>query len=167
MTWCAKPEHPLTLDTPVGVIADTHGLLRDEALTYLTGCGLILHLGDVGQKPEDHSILDRLEQIAPLYVVKGNIDTAPWAESLPLTQSLAVNGWQLHLVHRLIDFDEATPCDVVLHGHSHKHRNEWQDNRLLFNPGAAGKRRFKLPITLGKLWLEELKIKRAIIHLPL
>lgn len=167
MTWRAKPEHSLTLDAPVGVIADTHGLLRDEALTYLAGCGLILHLGDVGQKQEDQSILDRLEQIAPLYVVKGNIDTAPWAESLPLTQSLTVNGWQLYLVHRLIDFDEATPCDVVLHGHSHKPRNEWQDNRLLFNPGAAGKRRFKLPITLGKLWLEEHQIKRAIMYLSL
>ncbi|MGP8291047.1 metallophosphoesterase family protein [Vreelandella zhanjiangensis] len=167
MTSCAKPEPLLTLDAPVGVIADTHGLLRDEALTYLTGCGLILHLGDVGQKQEDQSILDRLEQIAPLFVVKGNIDTAPWAESLPLTHSLDVNGWRLHLVHRLIDFDEATPCDVVLHGHSHKPRNEWQEDRLLFNPGAAGKRRFKLPITLGKLWLEEHQIKRAIIHLPL
>lgn len=166
MTSCTKPESLLTLDAPVGVIADTHGLLRDEALTYLTGCGLILHLGDVGQKPEDQSILDRLEQIAPLFVVKGNIDTAPWAESLPLTHSLDVNGWRLHLVHRLIDFDEATPCDVVLHGHSHKPRNEWQEDRLLFNPGAAGKRRFKLPITLGKLWLEEHLIKRAIIHLP-
>ncbi|MBP5978974.1 MAG: metallophosphoesterase family protein [Halomonas sp.] len=167
MTWCARSGHPLTLDTPVGVIADTHGLLREEALAFLAGCGLIVHLGDVGQKPEDLSILDRLEQIAPLYVVKGNIDTAPWAESLPLTLSLTVNGWRLHLVHRLIDFDEATPCDVVLHGHSHKPRNEWQEDRLLFNPGAAGKRRFKLPITLGKLWLEEHKIKRAIIHLPL
>lgn len=167
MTSCAKPEPLLTLDAPVGVIADTHGLLRDEALTYLTGCGLILHLGDVGQKQEDQSILDRLEQIAPLFVVKGNIDTAPWAESLPLTHSLDVNGWRLHLVHRLIDFDEATPCDVVLHGHSHKPRNEWQEDHLLFNPGAAGKRRFKLPITLGKLWLEEHQIKRAIIHLPL
>ncbi|WP_018916587.1 metallophosphoesterase family protein [Vreelandella zhanjiangensis] len=167
MTSCAKPEPLLTLDAPVGVIADTHGLLRDEALTYLTGCGLILHLGDVGQKQENQSILDRLEQIAPLFVVKGNIDTAPWAESLSLTHSLDVNGWRLHLVHRLIDFDEATPCDVVLHGHSHKPRNEWQEDRLLFNPGAAGKRRFKLPITLGKLWLEEHQIKRAIIHLPL
>lgn len=167
MTWCAKPEQSLTLDAPVGVIADTHGLLRDGALTYLTGCGLILHLGDVGQMPEDRSILDRLEQIAPLFVVKGNIDTAPWAESLPLTQSLIVNGWRLHLVHRLIDFDAAASCDVVLHGHSHKPRNEWQRDRLLFNPGAAGKRRFKLPITLGKLWLEEHQIKRAIVHLPL
>lgn len=167
MPWCAKSERALTLETPVGVIADTHGLLREEALTYLTGCGLILHLGDVGQKPEDRAILDRLEQIAPLFTVKGNIDTAPWAVSLPQTQCLTVNGWRLHLVHRLVDFNEATPCDVVLHGHSHKPRNEWRENRLLFNPGAAGKRRFKLPITLGKLWLEEHQIKRAIVHLPL
>ncbi len=83
-----------------------------------------------------------------------------------MTQTLTVNGWRLHLVHRLEDFDTTTPCDVILHGHSHKPRNEWQGERLLFNPGAAGKRRFKLPITLGKLWLGDVGIKRAILHLP-
>ncbi|HCR97400.1 MULTISPECIES: metallophosphoesterase family protein [Halomonas] len=167
MIWCIEPEHHiLTLEAPIGVIADTHGLLREEAHSCLEGCGLVLHLGDVGQKPEDKVILDRLEQIAPLLVVKGNIDTASWAASLPLTQSLTVNGWRLHLVHRFVDFNAATPCDVILHGHSHKPRNEWQEDRLLFNPGAAGKRRFKLPLTLGKLWLEERHIKRAIMHLP-
>ncbi|WP_447926563.1 metallophosphoesterase family protein [Vreelandella sp. EE27] len=157
----------MKLDAPVGVIADTHGLLRDEALTLLAGCGAILHLGDVGNKPEDALILDRLEALAPLYTVRGNIDTADWCEKLPVTQTLLVNGWRLHLVHRLADFDEAVACDVVLHGHSHKPRNEWQGDRLLFNPGAAGKRRFKLPLTLGKLWLGERHIQRAIIHLPL
>ncbi|WP_447553602.1 metallophosphoesterase family protein [Vreelandella sp. EE22] len=156
----------MELDAPIGVIADTHGLLRDEALTLLAGCGVILHLGDVGHKPDDDAILARLETLAPLYTVKGNIDTAPWATALPMTQTLDINGWRLHLVHRLADFDEAIACDVVLHGHSHKPRNEWQDNRLLFNPGAAGKRRFKLPLTLGKLWLGEQGVKRAIIHLP-
>ncbi|SJN10499.1 hypothetical protein CZ787_03820 [Halomonas citrativorans] len=70
------------------------------------------------------------------------------------------------MVHRFVDFNEATLCDVVLHGHSHKPRDEWQEDRLLFNPGAAGKRRFKLPLTLGKLWLEECHIKRVIMHLP-
>ncbi|MBZ5486273.1 metallophosphoesterase family protein [Halomonas aquamarina] len=157
----------MKLDTPVGVIADTHGLLRDEALALLEGCGLIVHLGDVGHRDEDHRILERLEDIAPVRRVRGNIDTAAWAASMPETDDLVVNGWPLHLVHRLEDANPAPGTRVILHAHSHKPRNEWQNERLLFNPGAAGKRRFKLPITLGKLWFGEAEIKRAILHLPL
>lgn len=158
--------------TPVGVIADTHGKLRDEALTLLSGCELILHLGDVGSRDEDRAILEQLAGMAPLFTVRGNIDTRPWAERLPMTQDLVVNGWRLHLVHDIADFDADTRCDAVLHGHSHKPRNEWRDGRLLFNPGGAGKRRFTLPITLGKLWadprgLRGAGLRGAIIHLPL
>jgi putative phosphoesterase len=145
---------------PVGVIADTHGTLRDEALTLLGDCGLILHLGDVG-KP---FILERLAELAPLYTVRGNIDTQDWAEAIPLTRDLVVNGWRLHLVHDIADFDESTSCDAVLHGHSHKPRNEWRNSRLLFNPGGGGRRRFTLPITLGKLWADERGLRGAIIH---
>ncbi|MFC3285992.1 metallophosphoesterase family protein [Litchfieldella rifensis] len=155
------------IDTPVGVISDTHGKLRDEALMMLEGCALLLHLGDVGGKEEDQTILERLAELAPLYSVRGNIDTPPWAERLPMTQDLIVNGWRLHLVHNIADFAPDTPCDAVLHGHSHKPRNDWQDGRLLFNPGSAGKRRFKLPITLGKLWAEERGLRGAILHLPI
>lgn len=155
------------IDTPIGVIADTHGKLRDEALTMLQGCSLILHLGDVGSKEEDDRILERLAELAPLYTVRGNIDTPAWAERLPMTQDLVVNGWRLHLVHDIADFDPATPCDAVLHGHSHKARNEWREGRLLFNPGGAGKRRFSLPITLGKLWAETRGLRGAILHVPL
>ncbi|WNL39974.1 metallophosphoesterase family protein [Halomonas sp. PAMB 3264] len=156
----------MKLDAPVGVISDTHGLLRDEAMTLLDGCGLILHLGDVGHKPEDAMILERLEALAPVYTVRGNIDTAQWSKRLPLTEHIEVNGWRLHLVHRLEDFDEATDCDAVLHGHSHKPFHAWRHGRLLFNPGAAGKRRFKLPLTLGKLWCGEHHLRHAILHLP-
>ncbi|WP_245784243.1 metallophosphoesterase family protein [Halomonas korlensis] len=156
-----------SLASPIGVIADTHGLLRDEALCLLADCELILHLGDVGHREDDERILQRLKGIAPLYAVRGNIDTAAWAERLPDTQDLVVNGWRLHLVHRLADYDPRTACDAVLHGHSHKPRCEWQDGRLLFNPGAAGKRRFSLPITLGKLWADARGLRGAIIHLPL
>ncbi|MCE8017764.1 metallophosphoesterase family protein [Halomonas sp. MCCC 1A17488] len=157
----------LDIATPIGVISDTHGLLRDEALTLLTGCELILHLGDVGAKPQDVAILERLGELAPLYAVRGNIDTAGWAEALPPRRDLVVNGWRLHLVHDLADFDPATACDAVLHGHSHKPRHEWQRQRLWFNPGAAGKRRFRLPITLGKLWADSRGLRGAILHLPL
>lgn len=157
----------LTTDSPIGVISDTHGLLRPEALTLLEGCGLILHLGDVGSRNEDTVILERLSELAPVAVVRGNVDTAHWAEGVPMTRDLVVNGWRLHLVHNLADFDPATPCNGVLHGHSHKPRNAWLENRLLFNPGAAGKRRFRLPITLGQLWADERGLRGAILHLPL
>ncbi|SEF70594.1 metallophosphoesterase family protein [Billgrantia desiderata] len=159
--------HAVVSERPVGVISDTHGLLRPEALTLLEGCELILHLGDVGGGDEDAALLERLAELAPTFAVRGNIDSAPWAEALPPTLDLSVNGWHLHLVHILQDFDPATPCNAVLHGHSHKPRNEWQDGRLLFNPGAAGKRRFRLPITLGKLWADERGLRGAILHLPL
>ncbi|WP_249975847.1 metallophosphoesterase family protein [Vreelandella olivaria] len=153
--------------SPVGVIADTHGLLRDEVLVLLAECELILHLGDVGNKEADIAILEKLATLAPVHCVRGNIDTAVWAEALPCHQTIIVNRQRLHLVHRIVDFDSNTACDAVLHGHSHQPRNEWHDGKLLFNPGAAGKRRFKLPITLGKLWIDPLQIRGAILHLPL
>lgn len=154
-----------TVTSPVGIIADTHGLLRDEALVLLQGCELMLHLGDVGSKEEDKAILQRLETMAPVHCVRGNIDTAAWAESLPMHQDIVVNGRRLHLVHRLEDAAPTTHCEAVLHGHSHKTRNEQREGTLLFNPGAAGKRRFKLPITLGKLWLDQRGLRGAIMHL--
>ncbi|WP_072819461.1 metallophosphoesterase family protein [Modicisalibacter ilicicola] len=151
------------IDSPIGVIADTHGTLRDESLTLLEGCELILHLGDIG-KP---FILERLAELAPLFTVRGNIDTQLWAENIPWTRDILVNGWRLHLVHDIADFDARTSCDAVLHGHSHKPRNEWHEGRLFFNPGGGGRRRFKLPITLGKLWADERGLRGAIIHQPL
>ncbi|WP_082090912.1 metallophosphoesterase family protein [Halomonas sp. HG01] len=155
------------LDAPIGVIADTHGTLRDEALAMLEGCGLILHLGDVGSRDRDAAILERLGELAPVLAVRGNVDTADWAERLPWHRDLTVNGWRLHLVHDIADFDGATACDAALHGHSHKARNEWRDGRLLFNPGGAGRRRFTLPLTLGKLWADASALRGAILHLPL
>lgn len=161
----AVPVHEIT--SPIGVIADTHGTLRDEALTMLDGCELLLHLGDVGSRERDEDILKRLAGMAPLYTVRGNIDTLDWAGRLPMTQDLVVNGWRLHLVHNLDDFVPGTPCDAVLHGHSHKPRNAWQDGRLLFNPGGGGRRRFTLPITVGKLWADARGLRGAILHLPI
>lgn len=154
-----------SVNSPVGVIADTHGLLRDEVFCLLEGCELILHLGDVGSKEADKMILQRLETMAPLLCVKGNIDTPVWAANLPIHQDIIVNERHLHLVHRLEDFDPKTVCAAVLHGHSHKPRNEHHKGKLLFNPGAAGKRRFKLPITLGKLWIDQRGVRGAILHL--
>lgn len=154
-----------TLEAPVGVIGDTHGLLRDEALSLMAGCGLILHLGDVG----DETILVRLAALAPLVAVRGNIDREPWCAGLPERRDLIVNGWRLHLVHDRADIDPATPFDAVLFGHSHKPFCQWQTDargrRLWFNPGSAGKRRFTLPITAARLLARPERLCCATVHL--
>ncbi|ARS52921.1 metallophosphoesterase family protein [Kushneria konosiri] len=155
-----------TIDTPVGVISDTHGLLRDEALETLKGCALILHLGDVGH-PE---ILQQLAEQAPLIAIRGNVDREAWCEALPMRRDIVVNGWRLHLVHDIADVDTDTGWDAVLHGHSHKPRQQWVDDgtgvrRLYFNPGSAGKRRFRLPITAGRLWVGKDRLCSGVMHL--
>lgn len=154
-------------DSPVGVISDTHGLLRDEALALLADCRTLIHLGDVG----DPTILSRLAERAPLYGIRGNIDREGECAALPSHRCLIINGRTLQLVHDIAEVDERLACEAVLHGHSHKPRNEWREDRgkrqLWFNPGAAGKRRFRLPITLGKLWIDANGIRGAILHLPL
>ncbi|WP_245391762.1 metallophosphoesterase family protein [Salinicola aestuarinus] len=162
----------ISTSSPVGIISDTHGLLRDEALALLADCYPLIHLGDVG----DPAILRRLEALAPLYSVRGNIDRDGECAELPTHRRLEINGRVLQLVHDIADTDETMACEAVLHGHSHKPRNEWREGgwqgreetrRLLFNPGAAGKRRFNLPLTLGKLWIDAAGIRGAILHLPL
>jgi len=162
----AIPSATFETDAPVGVISDTHGLLRDEALALLAGCYPLIHLGDVG----DPAILERLAELAPVHAVRGNIDIEGECASLPLHWRLVINGRVLQLVHDIADIDERMAFEAVLHGHSHKPRNAWRESasgrQLWFNPGAAGKRRFRLPITLGKLWIDERGIRGAIVHLP-
>ncbi|SFC77755.1 hypothetical protein SAMN05216577_110130 [Pseudomonas citronellolis] len=140
----------MSISLRVGVIADTHNLLRSEALEALRGCQRLLHLGDIG-KP---AILDALRQLAPLDVVRGNNDTEAWAEAIPETLSLELGGLRLYLIHDLkqlaID-PRAEGFDVVLAGHSHKPQQEVRDGVLYLNPGSAGPRRFKLPISLAIL----------------
>lgn len=154
------------IDAPVGVISDTHGLLRDEALALLTGCPLLVHLGDVG----DPAILERLAELAPVLAVRGNIDREGECAALPSHRRLVINGRALQLVHDIADIAERMAFEAVLHGHSHKPHNAWRESasgrQLWFNPGAAGKRRFRLPLTLGKLWIDERGIRGAIVHLP-
>lgn len=144
------PDRPLR----IGVIADTHGLLRPEALAALRGCDRILHLGDIG--PE--SLLDHLRELAPLDVVRGNNDSDDWANALPETLQLELGGLRLYLIHDLkqLTVDPAAEgIDVVLAGHSHKPLNEVRDGVLYLNPGSAGPRRFKLPIALAILQIRE------------
>ncbi|WP_454913055.1 metallophosphoesterase family protein [Stutzerimonas chloritidismutans] len=138
----------------IGLISDTHGLLRPEALAALQGCAQIIHAGDIG-KPQ---VLDGLRAIAPLEAIRGNIDTADWALELPERLDLRIGGLTLHVLHDLkqMDIDPlAAGIDVVIAGHSHKPKAERRDGVLYINPGSAGPRRFSLPISLALLELND------------
>lgn len=148
----------------IGVISDTHGLLRPEALAALQGCRQIIHAGDIGS-PE---ILEQLASIAPLHVVRGNNDLdADWAGHLADRLQLDLCGWQVLLVHDIADVPAALDPGVklVITGHSHKPSIEWRDERLYLNPGSAGRRRFKLPVTLALLEVNAGAIEPRIVLL--
>lgn len=148
----------------IGLISDTHGLLRPEALAALQGCAQIIHAGDIG-KPQ---VLDGLRAIAPLEAIRGNIDTADWAQVLPERLDLRIEGLTLHVLHDLkqLDIDPlAAGVDVVIAGHSHKPKVERRDGVLYINPGSAGPRRFSLPISLALLELNDGQAQVELISL--
>jgi putative phosphoesterase len=134
----------------VGVISDTHGLLRDEVLTALAGVDRILHAGDVG----DPGILAALAEIAPVNAIRGNVDTAGACAKLPATEAVELGGKLFYVVHSVHDLDidpVAAEVAVVVSGHSHKPSIERRAGVMYLNPGSAGPRRFKLPISAGEL----------------
>ena len=134
----------------IGVISDTHGLLRPEAVQALAGCVHILHAGDVG----DDAILNALRKIAPVTAVRGNVDHTGICGALPLTEAFEIEGKLFYLVHRREDLDlhpQAAGIAAVIFGHSHQPEISWTDGVLFFNPGSAGPRRFRLPIAIGIL----------------
>ena len=136
----------------LGVISDTHGLLRPEAVHALQGCDLILHAGDIGT-PE---VLTGLAEIAPLVAVRGNVDGGRWAAKLPMTELVEVGEHSLYLLHDVsqLDLDPAAAgIVVVISGHAHQPRVERKDGILFLNPGSAGPRRFRLPVALARLRL--------------
>lgn len=146
----------------LGVISDTHGLLRPEAAEVLRGSEMILHAGDVG----DPDILERLRELAPVQAVRGNVDRQKWARALPGAQVVEVGGTSIYMLHILEDLDlkpEAAGFRVVVYGHSHQPKMEEKNGVLYFNPGSAGPRRFSLPITLATLELTRSGI-RPVIH---
>ena len=150
----------------VGLISDTHGLLRPEALSALTGVDALIHAGDVG-KPE---LLEPLRAIAPLTVVRGNVDRSDWAEALPMTAELEVGGLWIHTLHIRDDLDldpRAAGFDVVVFGHSHRPEIEERDGVLYVNPGSAGPRRFSLPISVARLSIEGGRARAEIVELEL
>jgi len=134
----------------LGLISDTHGLLREEALQALRGSDLILHAGDVGA-PE---ILDKLREIAPVIAVRGNVDEGAWAEKLPMAQVVEAGGLTIYMLHILeqLDLDpRAAGFAMVISGHSHQPGQKERNGVSYVNPGSAGPRRFRLPITVARL----------------
>jgi putative phosphoesterase len=139
-----------TLALQIGLISDTHGLLRDAALRALEGCELIIHAGDVG-KPE---ILEALRRIAPVVAVRGNVDTGDWAPELPATEIVAAPGATLYVLHNLQELDldpRAAGFHFVVTGHTHKPKLIDRSGVVYINPGSAGPLRFDLPVTLARL----------------
>jgi putative phosphoesterase len=148
----------------IGVISDTHGLLRPEALRALAGADLIVHAGDVGS-PE---VLEALRTVAPVVAVRGNNDRAPWASALAETEVVESGGRTLYVLHDLktLDLDpRAAGFDAVIAGHSHQPRIERRDGVLYLNPGSAGPRRFRLPIALAWLDVDAARIDAEIVQL--
>jgi putative phosphoesterase len=134
----------------IGVISDTHGVIRPEALDALAGSELILHAGDVGAP----SVLDALRTIAPVVAVRGNNDVGPWAARLAATKTVRVAGARLYLLHDVKDLDlDPVACGyrAVVSGHSHRAKTETRDGVVYLNPGSAGPRRFHLPVTVAHL----------------
>ena len=140
--------------TRIGIISDTHSLLRDEAVEALANVDLIIHAGDIGSA----DVIDRLADLAPVKAVRGNIDKSPWADRFPITDAFEVDGTFFYLIHEIsqIDIDpDAGGFDVVIHGHSHKPTAEIHSNVLYLNPGSAGPVRFNLPVCLSTLELQD------------
>jgi len=147
----------------IGIISDTHKLIRPEALNALAGVDAIIHAGDIG----DEKVLHALEAIAPLTAIRGNIDTQAWCRDLPDTRQFTLGGFNFLLTHniKLLDIEQYPTPNILIYGHSHKPEIRQEAQTLYFNPGSAGPRRFKLPICLGLLHLSNEKIQPEIIHL--
>jgi putative phosphoesterase len=156
--------------TRIGVISDTHGLMRPEALAALAGVSHIVHAGDIGSA----EVLAELGRIAPVTAVRGNNDTAPWAKHLPLCDTLQTHGCTLYVLHDVAELDldpAAAGFAAVIAGHSHKPGVATREGVLFMNPGSAGPRRFKLPVTVGRLEIRgggriEATIEELLLPVP-
>ena len=148
----------------LGVISDTHGLLRPQAVAALRGCDLIIHAGDVGNA----GIIDELRVIAPVFAIRGNIDTAPWAKRLPASDVVEVGQLLFYVLHNIADLDLDPPTAgfaAVVYGHSHRPAIESRDSVLYLNPGSAGPRRFKLPVTVARVTISGSEMWPEIVEL--
>lgn len=150
----------------VGLISDTHGLLRPEAIAFLRGSACIVHAGDIG----DPRILEALAALAPVHAVRGNNDTGAWAAGLRETETFEIGGIRIHAIHDLarLDLDPAAAgIRVVVSGHSHKPSIGTRDGLLYVNPGSAGPRRFRLPIAVAELLISDASVTARMVELEL
>jgi putative phosphoesterase len=149
----------------LGIISDTHGLLRPQAAEFLQGCDRILHAGDIGNA----EILAQLSTIAPVTAIRGNNDKGAWAEAIPHTELFEFNGIHVYAIHDLsqLDIEPSAAIHVVVSGHSHKPLIERRDGIFFVNPGSAGPRRFKLPISAADLVIEGSAISPRIAELDI
>jgi uncharacterized protein len=148
----------------IGVISDTHGLLRPQAVAALQGSGLIIHAGDVGSP----DILDELRRIAPVVAVRGNVDRGTWATGLLQSEIVEHAGIRLYVLHILEELELHPPTagfHAVITGHTHRPKMETKDGVLYFNPGSAGPRRFDLPVSVGRLSVATGNLRGEIIGL--
>ncbi len=151
--------------TRVGIISDTHGLLRPEALEELRGSDVIIHAGDVGEA----AILDALARLAPVHAVRGNVDRRGRCGELPLTQAVDVGGRLLYVIHILDDLDVdpvVAGVDAVVFGHTHRPEQAVRDGVLYLNPGSAGPRRFDLPVSVARLEVSPRALDARIVEIP-
>lgn len=146
----------------IGVISDTHGLVRPQALAALRGSDLIIHAGDVGTP----DVLERLRGLAPVAAVRGNVDRGAWADELPEEHTVDVDGARIHVIHNLKAM-AATPegCRLVISGHSHKPSIQRRDGILYLNPGSAGPRRFTLPVAVATIRLSSRGLRPRLLEL--
>jgi uncharacterized protein len=148
----------------VGVISDTHGLLRPQAIDALRGSDMIIHAGDVGNA----EVIDRLGSIAPTFVVRGNIDKGSWAARLPTTELIAIGELYFFVLHEIsqLELDPAVAgFAAVVFGHSHEPSIETRHGVLFLNPGSAGPRRFKLPVTVARVRVSSRRLRPEIVQL--
>lgn len=148
----------------IGVVSDTHGLVRPSALEALRGCDLIVHAGDIGGP----DVLDELRALAPVVAVRGNNDREPWARDLPDAETITAAGARVHVLHDISDLaldPVRERIDVVVAGHSHRPRVERRGAVLFLNPGSAGPRRFKLPVAVAHLDIEDGAVEARLVEL--
>ena len=150
------------MSTKIGVLSDTHGLLREEVVEALKSCDVILHAGDINKR----EIITRLQEIAPVYIVRGNNDY-DWAEDLPYFIDTTIDGIRVHITHKKKDLPkDLTPYDLVVTGHSHKYAESREGNTILLNPGSCGPRRFDQEITLAIVKVLKSGIRVEKVSIP-
>jgi uncharacterized protein len=148
----------------IGIISDTHGLLRPEAVELLLGSDHIIHAGDIGS-PE---IIPALEKIAPVTAIRGNVDTQAWARRFAETEVVELEGLHIYVIHDANALDlnpKAAGFAAMISGHSHQPKQEIKDGVLYFNPGSAGPRRFRLPVSVGRLVIAEGKVSAEMLEI--